>query len=59
VPLLSANAWGMTYGVATLTAFSLARGQPFILESTARYLGATLYLALFAQKARPRSQLRG
>jgi hypothetical protein len=49
----------MTYGVATLTAFSLARGQPFILESTARYLGATLYLALFAQKARPRSQLRG
>jgi drug/metabolite transporter (DMT)-like permease len=48
VPLLSANAWGMTYGVATLTAFSLARGQPFILEWTARYLGATLYLAVFA-----------
>jgi drug/metabolite transporter (DMT)-like permease len=48
VPLLSANAWGMTYGVATLTAFSLARGQPFILEWTARYFGATLYLAVFA-----------
>jgi drug/metabolite transporter (DMT)-like permease len=48
VPLLAANAWGMAYGVATLTILSLARGQPFIVEWTPRYLGATLYLALFA-----------
>jgi drug/metabolite transporter (DMT)-like permease len=48
VPLLSANAWGMTYGVATLAALSLLRGQPLIVEWTARYVGATLYLALFA-----------
>jgi drug/metabolite transporter (DMT)-like permease len=48
LPLLSANAWGMAYGLATLTALSLARGQPFIVEWTPRYVGATLYLALFA-----------
>jgi drug/metabolite transporter (DMT)-like permease len=48
VPLLSANAWGMTYGVLTLTGLSLFRGQPFIVEWNARYIGATLYLAFFA-----------
>lgn len=48
VPLLAATAWGMTYGVATLAAIVLVRGQPLIVEWTPRYLGATLYLALFA-----------
>jgi drug/metabolite transporter (DMT)-like permease len=41
VPLLAATAWGMTYGVAALAAIVL-------VEWTPRYLGATLYLALFA-----------
>src|SRR5829696_4958807 len=48
VPLLAATAWGMTYGVAALAAIVLVRGQPVIVEWTPRYLGATLYLALFA-----------
>ena len=38
----------MTYGVAALAAIVLVRGQPLIVEWTPRYLGATLYLALFA-----------
>jgi drug/metabolite transporter (DMT)-like permease len=48
VPMLAATAWGMTYGVAVLAAVALARGQAFAVEWTPRYLGATLYLALFA-----------
>lgn len=48
VPLLSANAWGMAYGVLTLALLSLARGQPLIVEWTARYIGATVYLSIFA-----------
>jgi drug/metabolite transporter (DMT)-like permease len=48
VPLLAATAWGMTYGVAALAAIVLVRGQPLAVEWTPRYLGATLYLALFA-----------
>jgi drug/metabolite transporter (DMT)-like permease len=48
VPLLAATAWGMTYGVAALAAIVLVHGQPLIVEWTPSYLGATLYLALFA-----------
>jgi drug/metabolite transporter (DMT)-like permease len=48
VPLLAATAWGMTYGVAALAAIVLVRGQPLIVAWTPSYLGATLYLALFA-----------
>jgi drug/metabolite transporter (DMT)-like permease len=48
VPLLAATAWGMTYGVVALAAIVLVRGQPLAVEWTPRYLGATLYLALFA-----------
>ena len=51
VPMLAATAWGMTYGVAVLGAVALVRGQPFAAEWTPRYLGATLYLALFASVA--------
>src|SRR3712207_518680 len=48
VPMLAATAWGMTYGVAVLGLIALVRGQAFAVEWTARYLGATVYLALFA-----------
>ncbi|HEX8165620.1 MAG TPA: DMT family transporter [Beijerinckiaceae bacterium] len=48
VPMLAATAWGMTYGVAVLAAIALLRGEPFAAEWTPRYLGSTLYLALFA-----------
>jgi drug/metabolite transporter (DMT)-like permease len=48
VPVLSINAWGMAYSVAALAAVSALRGQPFIVEWTPRYLGALLFLAVFA-----------
>ena len=48
VPMLAATAWGMTYGVAVLGLIALVRGQAFAVEWTPRYLGATVYLALFA-----------
>jgi drug/metabolite transporter (DMT)-like permease len=47
-PVLAINAWGMVYSVAGLAAFCLARGQPLVVEWTARYLGALLFLAVFA-----------
>jgi drug/metabolite transporter (DMT)-like permease len=48
VPILAANAWGMAYGVAVLTAVSLVRGRAFTVEWTPVYLGSLIYLALFA-----------
>jgi drug/metabolite transporter (DMT)-like permease len=40
------NAWGMAFGAAVLVAWSLASGQPFVFDPSARYLGALLYLAI-------------
>lgn len=48
IPLLSANAWAMTYGTLVLLGFNLVRGNAFIIEPTAVYLGALLYLAIGA-----------
>jgi drug/metabolite transporter (DMT)-like permease len=48
VPLLPANAWGMSYGVMILAALSLVRGHAFIIEPTARYLGSLVALAIGA-----------
>ncbi len=48
VPLLSANAWGMTYGTGILLAISLARGQTFTVEPTLVYASAILCLAVGA-----------
>jgi drug/metabolite transporter (DMT)-like permease len=48
VPLLSANAWGMVYGVGVLLALSLLRGHEFRVEWTAPYLGGLLFLAIVA-----------
>src|SRR4051812_10312537 len=48
VPLLAANAWGMSYGVLVLALLSLVRGKPLAVAWTPTYLGATLYLAVFA-----------
>ncbi|QFU15781.1 DMT family transporter [Microvirga thermotolerans] len=47
-PLISANAWAMTYGVAVLLALNLVRGNAFIIEPTATYIGALVYLAVGA-----------
>lgn len=48
VPLLAANAWGMTYGCLVLALLSLVRGQTFAVAWTPAYVAATVYLALFA-----------
>jgi drug/metabolite transporter (DMT)-like permease len=48
VPLLSATAWGMTYGCAVLFALNLVRGNAFIIEPTASYIGSLLYLSIGA-----------
>jgi drug/metabolite transporter (DMT)-like permease len=47
-PLLSATAWGMTYGCVVLLALNLVRGNAFIIEPTAGYIGSLLYLAIGA-----------
>jgi len=48
VPLLSATAWGMTYGCVVLLGLNVARGNAFIIEPTVTYIGSLLYLALGA-----------
>jgi drug/metabolite transporter (DMT)-like permease len=48
VPLLSATAWGMTYGCAVLLALNVLRGNAFIIEPTAKYIGSLLYLSIGA-----------
>ncbi|WP_243372725.1 DMT family transporter [Microvirga solisilvae] len=47
-PLLSATAWGMTYGCGVLLAMNLLRRNEFIIEPTAKYIGSLLYLAIGA-----------
>jgi drug/metabolite transporter (DMT)-like permease len=46
VPSMSLNAWGLAYGVAINVAVALAAGSAFIIEPTARYLLALLWLAI-------------
>lgn len=48
LPVLSSTAWGMLYGVAILTAVSLAQGNAFIIDPTAKYLAALVWLAIVA-----------
>ena len=48
IPLISANAWAMTYGCGVLLMLNLVRGNAFIIEPTAKYLGSLLYLAIGA-----------
>jgi drug/metabolite transporter (DMT)-like permease len=46
VPVLSANAWGVSYGVLVNAAVALAAGSAFIVEPTPRYLLSLLWLAI-------------
>jgi drug/metabolite transporter (DMT)-like permease len=48
VPISSATAWGMTYGVAFLFLFALLRGQTFTFEWTASYLVSLVWLAVMS-----------
>ncbi len=46
IPALSANAWGLTYGVAVNLIVALVTGSAFVVEPTARYVVALLWLAI-------------
>ena len=46
LPVLSANAWSMLYGTAFIALFALAKGQPFIVEWTPKYVLSILWLAI-------------
>ncbi len=48
IPILTANCWGMFYGVIILTIVSLVRGHDFIISDEPRYLGGLLWLALIS-----------
>jgi drug/metabolite transporter (DMT)-like permease len=46
VPVLSATAWGVAYGVVVNTVVALLAGSAFIIEPSARYLLSLLWLAI-------------
>ena len=46
VSVLSANAWGVTYGVAVNVLVALVAGSAFIIEPTPRYVVSLLWLAM-------------
>lgn len=48
LPLVSMNAWGMVYGTAWAAILALVLGKPFVIESTAAYLGSLLFLAVIS-----------
>jgi drug/metabolite transporter (DMT)-like permease len=45
VAVIPATAWGMLYGALALASFAAAKGDPFVIEPTWRYLGGLLWLA--------------
>jgi drug/metabolite transporter (DMT)-like permease len=46
MPLLPGNAWSMLYGMLVFAAVALVRGEPFIVEWTARYTISIGWLAV-------------
>lgn len=46
MPVVPANSWGMFYGMVLMALVALMRGEPFIVEWTARYLLSIAWLAL-------------
>lgn len=46
LPVISCNAWGMTYGAVIMLALALAGGAPLVFDTSLPYLVALLYLAL-------------
>lgn len=47
IPVVQANAWGMSYGTLFLIAAALATGKTFTFQVSLPYIGSLLYLALF------------
>jgi len=47
LPVLQANAYGMTYGAVFMLLLALAGGRTFGFEATPAYIGSLIYLAVF------------
>jgi drug/metabolite transporter (DMT)-like permease len=47
IPVIQANAWGMTYATALMTAVALLTGKEFSFQATFPYIASLFYLALF------------
>ena len=48
ISVLSSNAWAMTYGAGLMVLLALVSGKPFDFLATPLYVGALLYLSVFA-----------
>ena len=48
ISVLSSNAWAMTYGAGLMVLLALVFGKPFDFMATPLYVGALLYLSVFA-----------
>ena len=46
LPILQSNAWGMAYGAMAISLFVLLRGEPWLFDASAVYIGSLLYLAV-------------
>lgn len=46
IPVISASAWGMTYGAGFNLLFTMLQGRSLAIEWTAAYLGSLLFLAI-------------
>ncbi len=47
IPVVQANAWGMTYGTGLMVMTALLTGKEFTLDVTVPYVTSLIYLALF------------
>ena len=47
IPVIQANAWGMSYGTLLMIAAALLSGKEFTFQVTIPYIGSLVYLALF------------
>ena len=47
IPVVQANAWGMTYGTVLMITTAMITGKDFTFQATAPYILSLLYLALF------------
>ena len=47
IPVVQANAWGMSYGTLFMIAAALVTGKEFTFEATLPYVASLAYLALF------------
>jgi len=48
LPVASANTISMAYGGLFMLAYSVGSGAPFVIDTSAAYIGSLLFLALFA-----------